>query len=234
MIYRLSSKFKEMFFGCDWPPMPDGLKQGREAREYEFCFEELPLLPTSLSTQCRVFKAPIRPLWRMNYSLDIEIRHKNAILPDFIVWRGGIYVTETVKEIIEQVDPFGHQYWPVTTLITNKKKKVACDKTYFRMNMRRYVFIESAGDTLEELDFSPLGSESEYIAAIQQNSSIRSYVETLPIWQHFTVIGNKRLIDDSQLYLNRTLMNRLKNAGVAGIQEYTEWQGKNKETVGHV
>ncbi|ARU54558.1 hypothetical protein OLMES_0454 [Oleiphilus messinensis] len=102
------------------------------------------------------------------------------------------------------------------------------------MNMRRYVFIESAGDTLEELDFSPLGSESEYIAAIQQNSSIRSYVETLPIWQHFTVIGNKRLIDDSQLYLNRTLMNRLKNAGVAGIQEYTEWQGKNKETVGHV
>lgn len=240
MIYRLSSKFEEMYYSAEWSTPPDGVEPGgAAAREYRFHFEEQPLEPPW--PDCRIFKAPILPEWRMNRDLIIEKNTKKALeLPDFIVWQGGIYVSDVVKEIIEEVDDFGHQFWPVPvfTTLKNRKAREPADRIYYRMNMRRYVNIEAAETTPDKLDFDPCKQrlENKIVAAIQHSQQLRGQIETLPIWQHYGITETTKgwLIHDDVLFINATLMNELKQAGISGISEYSTYQGTTQEMVAHV
>lgn len=235
MIYRMASKFGEAFFSAVLPVPPDGLTIRRDAGEYDFCFEELPL--DSSWGDCRIFRAPIQPEWRINCTLEIEVRRKGGVIPDFIAWQGGIYVTDLVKDIIEQEDPFCHQFWPVSASILKNGKKSTAEKPYFRMNVRRYVSIEPSDLPMLPVDFKPSDSrfESKIIANIQHNTSLREKLEMLPLWQYFGPISlGIPLIYDSVLFLNKALIGKFNEAGVSGIREYSVWNGKDQETVGHV
>ncbi|MCP5210150.1 MAG: hypothetical protein H6998_04370 [Hahellaceae bacterium] len=239
MIYRLSSKFEEFYYSVDRPKTPDGIKQGgAEDGEYECGFEEQPLDATW--QHCRIFKAPILPEWRMSRDITIQKNVKYPIeMPDFIVWLGGIYVTDIVKEIIEEVDEFGHQFWPVSAFSCGKNKvnKEPLDKIYYRMNMRRYLHVKWNQKPVDKLDFTPSDAylEAHTISSIQHNISIREKVETLPLWHHYGWTKREGWsFYNSSLFINDVLMNELKEAGVSGVMEYSKYEGTKQEMVGHV
>jgi hypothetical protein len=240
VIYRLSSKFEEFSYFSDWPEVPDGIMKGdAEPREYDYGFEEQPLDATW--QHCRIFKAPILPEWRMSQDLTIQKNVKYPIeMPDFIVWLGGIYVTDIVKEIIEEIDDFGHQFWPVSAFKCGKNRvnKEELDKIYYRMNMRRFVNIDFAKTSASGLDFSPtkVKIEDKYLSTIQSNRELRTNVESLPIWQHYGVTESKGrwLVHDDVVYINEHLMSEFREAGINGVMEYSKYEGTKQEMVGHV
>lgn len=240
MIYRLSSKFDEFSYFSDWPEVPDGIMQGgAEYGEYERRFEEQPLDATW--QHCRIFKAPILPEWRMSRDITIQKNVKYPIeMPDFIVWQGGIYVSDIVKEIIEEIDDFGHQFWPVSAFKCGKNgvNKEALDKIYYRMNMRRFVNIDFADTPASGLDFSPNETmmEDRYLSTVRSDQELRANMENLPIWQHYGQTRSKGRwqINDRVVYLNENLMSEFQEAGISGIMEYSKYEGTKQEMVGHV
>ncbi|MCP5210152.1 MAG: hypothetical protein H6998_04380 [Hahellaceae bacterium] len=240
MIYRLSSKFEELYYSADRPATPDGIMQGgAEEGEFEYQFEEQPL---DLTWQhCRVFKAPILPEWRMSRDLTIEKNVKYPIeMPDFIAWQGGIYVSDIVKEIIEEVDEIGHQFWPVSAFKCGKNgvNKEALDKIYYRMNMRRFVNIAFADTSASSLDFSPTETmmEDRYLSTVRSDQDLRAIIESLPIWQHYGQTRSKGRwkIYDHVIYFSELLMSELREAGINGVMEYSKYEGTKQEMVGHV
>lgn len=228
MIYRLKSSggsIEGMNFSTTRPSPPYGLREFPSAYEYNTLFEELPVDPPW--PHCRLFKAPILPEWRIKQDLIVEM--EQGLLPDFMVL-GTIYITHLVKSIIEKHDPFGHQFWPVKLI--DEQGNLATEKTYYRMNMRRYASIDSTKLPWQELDFAPSSREGGYISTIQHNLTVREHMETLPLWRHIT--ADDSIINDYVLYINHSLMTELQAAGVTGIKEYSETEGKPGETVGHV
>ncbi|GAA3921356.1 imm11 family protein [Litoribacillus peritrichatus] len=234
MIYRL-----ERPYGQDGVSYSYDLKAGPywfpgtriPTPEYEDHFEEIKLSgdwPLS-----RVFKAPILPEWRLNINtvIDVsEIDKKSLKLQD-IMASGKIYVSEKAKSVIQSIDPFGHQFWPVE--LVDEQGQRLNEEPYYLMNMRRYVMIEPNGKPLQRLDFSPATGEMEadVLPTIQHQLEVRKNIETLPMWRYITPL---KQIAIHVLYFNEVLMDAFKKAGVTGIEEYTEYAGKDGEVVGHV
>ncbi|AZZ92048.1 hypothetical protein EUZ85_15475 [Hahella sp. KA22] len=232
MIYRLSrpNGSGTTSYSYDRNAGPCWTDMGVSPQEYHEHFEEIPL-PRNWK-HCSIYKAPILAEWRLAINLIIEVdkRDPDFEAPDIRV-ADFTYVSDKVKAIIEEVDPFGHQFWPAD-LVDGRGAPIT-NKTYYRMNMRRYVTIEPSDLPLNRLDFTPATGEFEWgvIAAIQHNPELRRNIETLPMWRHMT---RGQSINDNVLYFNETLFNALTSAGVTGIKEYTEKSGKTWESVAHV
>nr|WP_198343263.1 hypothetical protein [Oleiphilus messinensis] len=129
--------------------------------------------------------------------------------------------------IIEDEDPFDHQFTGVK--VVDKKREKVDAREFYTLNMRRYLRIDDLQKPLSTLDYSATPDEKLYLPTIQHDNNLRRLIETLPLWQHFG-----RHIDKEFLFINETLMNRLKSADVYGIKEYSEYAGKKGETVAHV
>lgn len=234
MIYRLTRPFgsEGLSLGYDSKSGPYwAFGSSISPFEYKEHFEENHQLGSWLF--CRVFKAPILPEWRMNINILMNlngVKKESFIFPDIFAW-GTIYVSEKAKSVIQSIDPFGHQFWPIDLVDENGIR--LNEEPYYLMNMRRYVMIEPNGKPLQKLDFSPATGEMEadFLSTIQHEQSVRKNIETLPIWRYIT---SHRQIARHALYFNEVLMDAFKKAGVIGIEEYTEYSGKDGEVVGHV
>ncbi|WP_408635140.1 imm11 family protein [Oleiphilus messinensis] len=225
MIYRLSNfgLLRSISFQLLRNIPPRGIGRSRTYSEYEHHFEEL--IQEPLWPHCRIFKAPILPEWRTK--TDLEIKLFSGRMPDIFVLHEAIFVSEVVRLIIEDEDPFDHQFTGVK--VVDKKREKVDAREFYTLNMRRYLRIDDLQKPLSTLDYSATPDEKLYLPTIQHDNNLRRLIETLPLWQHFG-----RHIDKEFLFINETLMNRLKSADVYGIKEYSEYAGKKGETVAHV
>jgi hypothetical protein len=201
------------------------LRRDLPPRTYQFQFEELPTF--GLYPRVRLFKAPLCPAWHMSANLQVEITHGE--LPDVNVLFGPIYVSEPVKAIIERIDPWKHQFWPVNVI--NEKGESVVTKQYYHMNMRRYIKMQEVpyGPEVDlGLDFDLDVAEKVYLPGIVLDRQVRELVELCPVWQ-----GIKNTFNDTVLYFNEELFLALKNEGITGLDEYTRHGGEGEETVGH-
>lgn len=234
MIYRLCSNTTDILYSSTNPPMPafrTGLMHGCE---YEFQFEEIPTEPEW--EHCRLYKAPILPDWRMNTPYTVQIRKKGMVFPGFISTGTKILVSETAKQVVEEVDPFSHQFWPVT--VTDKKGNSVSDEQYFRMNMRRFISIADCGQHASHTDFGIIGEvERHAIPSIRNNSTLRQQVESLCLWQ---LVNWRKLPSEAFMryelvvFMNQTMVDSLWAAGIEGLEEIKIVRNNYKGTLGHV
>ena len=225
MIYRLDIDYNnlpaETLFSVR-PSTPFKMDRNPDPKEYKDYFEEI--TPEDCA-HCALYKAPILAEWRMNVPLEVTL--VDGEMPDMLALIDNIYVSERAKSIIEQHDPFGHQYWPVE--VRDTEGNSVTNKRFFHMNMRRYVTIENLNKPLLETDFT-MHSEATYLPTIQHYSSVRSYIETLPLWKHFSPPSTRSYA----LFINETMFKALQAGGLTGIKEFTQFRGKKGEMVSHV
>ncbi|MCP5207730.1 MAG: hypothetical protein H7A01_11040 [Hahellaceae bacterium] len=227
MIYRMGVDYQNLGVGTSFSverPKPFKMDSMLGPNEFMDYFEEI--TPEDC-THCKLYKAPLLAEWRMRVPLQVTI--VDGDMPDMLVLMGHIYVSEQAKAIIEQHDPFGHQFWPVE--VRDTKGTYITDKRFFHMNMRRYVTIENLNKPPMDTDFTMTShSDATYLPTIQHDVDVRANIETLPLWQHFSppsTIG-------SALYINETMYKALQAGGITGIKEFTQFRGKQGEMVSHV
>ena len=233
MIYRIRialAVFNRLDFDVIYRVPPEGEEWdiGITASEYDYCFEEIPMEPAW--PHCRVLRAPVLPEWRMNVGLKVRI--KRGSVPDFLVLNEQTFVSEKAKIIIEEVDDFGHQFWPINVELLDKKGVKQGTALYYYMNVRRYLDIENTNESLSRVDFFEDYLERKYLPTIQHNMELRKKIETLPMWRSKDHDGTDIMVHI--LYMNEKLMRRLKESDITGLDEYSTYSGAKEESVEHV
>ncbi|ABC27516.1 hypothetical protein HCH_00614 [Hahella chejuensis KCTC 2396] len=227
MIYRLKTDYGNLPSGIHFSvqsTLPFKMDRKPGPGEYTNNLEEI--TPEN-SPHCKLYKAPLLAEWRMNTPLEATLIDWE--IPDILVLLEHIYVSNKAKIIIENNDPFLHQFWPVE--VFDKKGNQITGKQFYHMNMRRYVTIENLNLPLIGMDYNAASSiEEEFIPTIQHITSVRNYIETLPLWKHFH--PPHYLV--SPLFINEAMFMALQQGGVSGIKEYTQLYGKQGEMVAHV
>lgn len=227
MIYKLEIDYNNLPAGSLFavrPPMPFKMDRSVGPNEYLDYFEEI--TPDGCP-HCTLYKAPLLAEWRM--AVPLEVTLIDGDMPDMLALIDYIYVSEQAKAIIEQHDPFGHQFWPVE--VQDTEGKPVTNKRFFHMNMRRYLTIENLNKPPAETDFTMTShSDATYLPTIQHEANVRRYIETLPLWKHFTPPSTR----SHALFINETMYKALHTGGITGIKEFTQFRGKQGEMVSHV
>ena len=195
---------------------------------------------------CRLYRAPSLSDGAM--SPELKLMPTKRPMREIIVLQEKTFVSERVRQIIEDQDDFGHQFREIRIWDDRNNSYMDTGQPYYRMHMRRFVSLhpvasesrvnEFREDYVAKLDFDPGSEERAYIPTIWQNPSLREVLESLPLWQHTTAdrpgYRHHYTLGLSPLYMNEPMLRRLQQAGVDGIDEYSTWEGKRGEYVSHV
>ncbi|CBL45309.1 Conserved hypothetical protein [gamma proteobacterium HdN1] len=227
MLYRLETTHMRLPAETHFSPqrpIPFKMDRSPSTIEYHAYFEEV--TPNGYA-HCKLYKAPILPMWRMDVPLKVTLCDYDMI--DILVLNNQIYASDVVKNIIETHDPFGHQFWPVD--VVDESGTPVSTTQFYHMNMRRYVTIEDLGKPLLDADYRVNKDiEGKYVSSIQHDVLVRDFVESLPIWRHFF----PRYTIDIPLFINEPMFKALQAGGVTGIKEFTQFDGQLGEMVAHV
>ncbi len=165
---------------------------------------------------CEVYKATFLPKWTFPECVFLDIRKGEC--PDVIPSNGPI-VSEKVRKIIENVDNFSHQFFPVK--LVDERGYSVVQQPYYHMVVRRKIEVERS---ISDLTKRRQGSYSygnncqeeliDKLVYIEHQPELRRFIETLPLWQFKgTYLG---------FFINQELYDLLKKANVTGIEQYGE------------
>ena len=154
------------------------------------------------------------------FQCDYKGKEKEHI-PDIFSQDYVTIISAKFREIITKVDPCEHQYTPV--LFFDSLGEPIDRGEYYHLWVRKRLDIKDTG-VKPDVNFSVGGNE--FLGTVQNNIEIRKRVEQIPLWQS--------PVDLSNTYLNEDLFTALKNEKISGVEEYSEFAGKDEETIGHV
>ena len=177
-------------------------------------------------TKCRIFHVPeLDVAQHMSYNFKFEKGSEFREIPDVSHCSTMLVVSESAKNIIEQVDDFDHQFAPMKFLDWQENE---VQHGYYMLHARRVLEIEPMDVTvaeLMELDFDGLHYEDETIQTIRKTPALREKIETLPIWRQDHL---------GPVYINEILLQEFKKHNLTGLEEYSEPGGIGEESLGHV
>lgn len=228
MIYRLLTRPGEMGFGSRRCAVPRGVDPMRTSAAYSNIFEEIPTVP--FCSSFRMFRSPLKPYWKLADDLQVYFHTERKELPDIMAFTEDAYVSEFAKSIIQEIDSFNHQFWPIS--IFDQDWNPYEGRQFYAFHMRRYLNIKN---TLEDgirtdFNFNKADYESSYLPAIQHNKELRERIEKFHFWRHKPL----DTILSGPLYIGPEMMETMKRSGITGVKEFTVYEGNLGEYVAHV
>lgn len=227
MIYRLLTKPGEMGFGYRRCAVPRGVDPMGTSSAYSNIYEEIPTDP--FCNGFRIFRAPIKPYWNLSDDLQVFFHAEKRELPDIIAFTDDAYVSEFAKSIIQEVDSFNHQFWPVSIYDQDWKKYEG--RRFYAFHVRRCLNIKSTGQDAIKTDFYLNKASPEYahLPAIQHSQELRGRIERFHFWRHKNGIR-----PCGPLFIGPDMMGHMKHSGVTGLKEFSGYGGYEGEYVAHV
>ncbi|WP_316014019.1 imm11 family protein [Roseobacter sp. HKCCA0434] len=150
-----------------------------------------------------------------------------AKLPDIFHAPSTCVVSERAKAVIRSLDPFPHQFSPIS--VTAKKSgEAAADQFYrFQCNVMLRCRMEDPRAT-HPVNFITGGFDRP-LTDIFDCSEIHAYLQDIPIWVYFS--------SDEAPFFNEPTYRALKAAGLTGIDEFPHMNpflNTGMETVGRI
>jgi len=159
---------------------------------------------------------------QLNY---IFILQPGVGLPD--IWAVGEFaiVSERAKAILEACDDFGHEY--IETEVRNVEGGRINKIPYYLLNVRRILRIDESGpygaiDNKFKM-FSPKGRENKFLPVVQRTPDLKEKLSQLPLWRQDGLWN--------VIYLSESVMQSLRDAGITGIDLYTNYDGNPCEAL---
>lgn len=146
-------------------------------------------------------------------------------LPDIWAWGEFVLVSERAKAVLEASDNFEHEF--LETEVQDTARQRINKMPYYLMNIRRVVKIDELGpygDIENKYEmFCPSGSENEFLPVVQRTPELKDQLAQLPMWRQF---GSWEVI-----YLSEAVLEALRDAGISGLDPYTNYYGKPGEAI---
>jgi hypothetical protein len=184
--------------------------------------DEIPLDPPW--PHCKMYRAPLTPSGyeQVRYLFKVQ---PGVELPDIWAWGEFVLVSERAKAVLEASDDFEHEF--IETEIQNEQRQRINGIPYYLMNIRRVVKIDELGpygaiENKYEM-FCPSGSENEFLPVVQRIPELKNHLSQLPMWRQF---GNWEVV-----YLSEAVFQALRDAGITGLDPYTNYDGKPGEAI---
>jgi len=217
-MYRFLSKLATLDRLQAFPvPIP-----GREIRtglglvHYERKME--PLEINSDIDGVRLFKAPIFQTRPTGLCLKFHEGYETRDLPDIWGCFCKLFVSQTVRNIIERIDDFEHEFTKIEWIDCNDQV-VETDQNYYLFNQRRWLQIIPSDQIVKksEVSFFPERCSEDFLGRLINDAFLCEYLDGFPIWQSFgkdSDIQVKSLRYRSILYLNKDLVEEFKNNNI--------------------
>ncbi len=221
MFYRLHAAFNTAV-RLDVTPVNRRVDAYLDSKDFELKFEKIDV---DLDwPHCELFRAPKVDEDQRSGNYQFPEGKEIQWIPD--VWAQGeeAIVSDTVRRVIDEFDDFDHQFWPTSFL--DFHGNIVNDQPYYHLNIRRILEIEGLGLPMEPVDFSPSDDEKVFLPTVQHRPVLREKIETLPLWRHSWL--------RQVLYLNKAMVDRLRAAGVTGMDEIKKKYHVDEECLGHV
>ncbi|NOI15182.1 imm11 family protein [Vibrio hepatarius] len=142
---------------------------------------------------------------------QLQIRSRSGRLPkmpDIWTYEEFCIVSEKCRAIIESVDDFPHQYFPLILIDKNGEQ---LGGQYYWLHVRRIVEVEPSKLPALKTNFH-MGSVYEAdMARLQHDPTARACVEALPLWRY--------VLDGHAICVNETMMAALREADITGLKE---------------
>ncbi|NOI15183.1 imm11 family protein [Vibrio hepatarius] len=142
---------------------------------------------------------------------QLQIRSRSGRLPQMPdIWTYAEYciVSEKCRTVIESVDDFPHQYFPLILIDKNGEQ---LGGQYYWLHVCRIVEIEPSELPPNITNFRMGPLYEGMIARLQHDPAARACVEALPLWRLY--------MDSHAICVNATLMKAFKEAGITGLKE---------------
>jgi hypothetical protein len=198
---------------------PSG-KTGSLPPEYWRAMEEIPLDPPW--PHCKMLRAPLMPEEYKQEHYIFNLR-PGVELPDVWAWGTRALVSERAKTVLESCDDFGHEY--IETEIQDKNRQRINKAPYYLLSVRRILQIDELGGTIENRHkmFCPDYMEEKILPVVQQNSDLKEKLSQLPLWRQDRNV--------SVIYISETVLEKLREANITGLNLYTTYDGKPGESL---
>ena len=134
-------------------------------------------------------------------------------MPDIYPHGEEVFVSKNARKIIESIDSFGHQFYPVK--IENKNGERVSQNNYFTLNIRRHVDIAQLDFTLNKRNLGsyPTSQTKKIIATLQNDNQLSKLIGDFPLWMNFF---NMR-----EFYINENLLSEFNEKNLTGVDEDT-------------
>lgn len=235
MFYRFLSKLATQERLEVFPQVIPGSEKdpwGPSVKDYEACFK---VVKSKISVKgVQQYQAPKIDEKKYGCCLKFNQYTGEVVLPDVWGVEGCLFVSDLFKSIIEKVDKLKHQYLQVQW-IDHNENPIPVTQNYYWFNPLRFLKV-TPGEriaTPSELGFMPIPGEEDFIARVNEESSLRQMLEQIPIWQHFgqeDIKGRQSPIR-SVMYFNQAVYDSLINADVKGMDIYSQSFGIGEESV---
>lgn len=188
--------------------------------EFKKGFEEIELNPPW--PHCRMYKAPLIPVEHIE---NFPIFHigKGGQLPDVWVNDREALVSDRAKNIIEQFDDFGHQFYPIDVW---DEKRIKINKIpYYRLNVRRFLKVDEwkgEPQCWSDYPYWPDYLEKKYLPTIKNCEELKSKVAEQPMWRHYQF--------EDAIYLSAAMLKIFIENNITSMIAYSDQYGKAGES----
>lgn len=209
-------------------------------KNFGHCFQAVPTSPNW--PHCQLMVPPEMPqaqLPSMTFSPIIAKEDHVNLLPDISPGPFTL-VSDRCKEVIEENDPWPHQFWPAEILLNGGDAQTR--RQFFWMSIRRCVAIDEMGLANQppaDTRWRRTRAEKRFMPAIQSYPELKKCLEKLPFWQAYQVVttpdGGWYHADTSPvIYLNEEMLQAFLDVGLKGVNLSNGKYQKDKDTVFYV
>lgn len=139
-------------------------------------------------------------------------------IPDF--WTTGPLptVTEAFRELIEEIDPGIHQFFPIN-LVIDKTTECVDHARFYRFICGRLLEVPEHSQTSDR-SLDDAGAVNDYELrrwrTIQERPDIQAYLERMPIWRFHDASGREAC------YLNKEFLDAAHQRSLSGFKESSD------------
>lgn len=190
--------------------------------EWRRAMEEVPVNPPW--PHCRIFCAPPMPPGSEAIRFLFNMK-PGAVFPDVWFFGALALVSGRTKRILESCDDFGHEY--IETEIQDANRRKINREHYYLLNVRRILKIDELGpygaiENKFEM-FCPHDIEERFLPVVQRTPELKEKLSRLPMWRQHGMWD--------VVYISEDVLQALRDAGVTGIDPYTNYDGKPCEAL---
>ncbi len=215
-------------------------RYGPWIKDYEDCFQAISHVERSdkHGAKVTVFQAPLFNEVVRQYTLGLYCMagFDEAALPDIWGLDAYLIVSERFKKIIEAQDDMAHQFNPVVFL--DEHWQVArSEQTYYWFNLRRFLKV-SDYETQQKntLEFFLIENEETFFYHVAPDSAVMETLSNMPIWRYFGLedFQGRNSPIRRVFYFNQELYELFLQAGITGLERYTQPYGIEEQSVAAV